>query len=552
MAIDPNLLKYISEYYNQNQSSQQIPVEGNIQPSMDWLYNGTTPPLNPYEQPNQYNVPTGIADQPTTVPSFTFPENKPGVAPWAGETDSGNVDSQGRLTYSGETNNGIPSSIADGYTREQYIQMRNEAGFDPTTAGEEWDKANASNSAASGAKPFPFLSTTGSSLESELFMLGRALGQDPGTKGRGLAIAGGIGAATLGASRAGLSGFSYAKAQEEQQKWMREQLAKGRQGAYTPSPQYGNTNTLGGAMGKFGGLFNDGYFQDGGTAEQRYKEELEAYKNNPKNPQGVPMLGAEWQPISEAERKAKLAELESLDPADVNEQTMRDYYNLSQNKEFFISKDNPRMTLSPPIDITDKTVRGSLPPTYFAPPTTAPTVTNTEIPIEQNGYLIIDPESGQPRRVSSGEYNRFSGKKMTMPVDSRGNLVNPGTGGETFTNYVNFKQFQDGGQQQPQEGQQEQMQQIAMAAQQMLEQGMTPDDVISNLIQKGIPHQQAMQIVQSVMQPQMNFGGLFGNVNADPITNFNKNVGDMIEFEYGGMKKKGKIKKIENGKMYLY
>ena len=32
---------------------------------------------------------------------------------------------------------------------------------------------------------------------------------------------------------------------------------------------------------------------------------------------------------------------------------------------------------------------------------------------------------------------------------------------------------------------------------------------------------------------------------------FNKNVGDFIEFEYEGKKYSGKISKIENGQIYL-
>jgi hypothetical protein len=93
----------------------------------------------------------------------------------------------------------------------------------------------------------------------------------------------------------------------------------------------------------------------------------------------------------------------------------------------------------------------------------------------------------------------------------------------------------------------------------MLQQGMAPQQVLESLVERGVPQQQAVQIIEQVMSemqqmqpqqpaqeaseedlPKMKNGGVFSH-----------KVGDFVEFKIGGKTKKGRISKIENGKIYL-
>lgn len=113
--------------------------------------------------------------------------------------------------------------------------------------------------------------------------------------------------------------------------------------------------------------------------------------------------------------------------------------------------------------------------------------------------------------------------------------------------------------QEPQGEQQGMMQQVAAQVVQALNQGTSPQMIIQSLVKKGMSEQQATQLVSMVVQkiqeenqgaeqetedtgetPEMRKGGKFKH-----------KVGDYIKFEYGGKMREGKIKKIENGKIYL-
>jgi hypothetical protein len=130
-------------------------------------------------------------------------------------------------------------------------------------------------------------------------------------------------------------------------------------------------------------------------------------------------------------------------------------------------------------------------------------------------------------------------------------------GGEMETPTVVEAQPQMG---QPQQGSQDPLQQMGMAVAEMLQQGMKPQEVLATLVEQGVPQQQAVQIIEMVLQemqqpqqeqpqqqaqeseelPRMKNGGIF-----------NYKVGDFVELNVGGKIKKGKILKIENGKVYL-
>lgn len=387
-------------------------------------------------------------------------EGTPGVAPWAGQTE--NVDEKGRL-----------------------LQQKNYRGQD--TSGIEGQNGNI-NSANDFMNNLPFLSGTGTDIGTELFMAGNALGSDKGTPGRGLGIVAGIGSAILGGARAGLSGYALAKANETQAEWQRKQLAKGRQGSYSPVPQYGNTNNLGGQSYQDGGEINYNKVDPAPRPiTQDYQKTPEYEKASPYqknlldyrygNRMGWDLDKKTWTPL----------QLGASDAIFSSQKAYDDYIN----------------TVEP----------GT---------TNFPTVTTT-LP---DGTVIK-----VPKQV---------------------------TGTQVFSNSQPVK-YQYGGEQMPQEqqgGQGEMMQQVAGMAQQMLSQGATPEAVMQALISQGVPQELAQQVITMIMQqgqssPQMQYGGLFQDTNSDPMVNFNKNVGDVVEFESQGKNYKGKIKKIENGKFFI-
>lgn len=139
------------------------------------------------------------------------------------------------------------------------------------------------------------------------------------------------------------------------------------------------------------------------------------------------------------------------------------------------------------------------------------------------------------------------------------NTVGGGTQERGGTFYSNF--FEEGGeaeltpeghneqedsqeteQQQGQEQQPNVAQQIMGMVQQMLTQGMKPEQVVQLLVQKGVPQDQAMQIIQAVANQDM--------VTKDGKT-FNAQPGHKVEFMHGGKKVSGIVKEVKNGKVIL-
>lgn len=98
---------------------------------------------------------------------------------------------------------------------------------------------------------FPFIYAGGSDIETELYSLGRSLGQKRGTPGRGMSIVGSAGAATFGAARTLSAGLGFSKRNnfiEEEQR--RKELER----RYTNNSQYANQNNIGETSQEEGGM----------------------------------------------------------------------------------------------------------------------------------------------------------------------------------------------------------------------------------------------------------------------------------------------------------
>lgn len=75
---------------------------------------------------------------------------------------------------------------------------------------------------------------------------------------------------------------------------------------------------------------------------------------------------------------------------------------------------------------------------------------------------------------------------------------------KTVTQENNPTYYEDGGQQVPQQGQEEQMQQILEGVAGALSQGVNPSDILQELIRMGIPETEARQMIEFVMQQMSN------------------------------------------------
>ena len=165
---------------------------------------------------------------------------------------------------------------AKSLTREEYVRLKNEQGYDPTTAGQDWDELQATSDSTPKGSLFdiPFINPYGTNIETELYMAGQAIGMTPGSRGRGAAIAGGIGSAVLGGARTLLSGLGNAQQNQAGRQYYEDRLGQNR---YTPNSQYQNTNNVGGvATGAFGGLFGEDGFDYGDPVKVRQRDQQEA------------------------------------------------------------------------------------------------------------------------------------------------------------------------------------------------------------------------------------------------------------------------------------
>ena len=117
-----------------------------------------------------------------------------------------------------------------------------------------------------GSQPQGFFVPPNGDLTTNLYNLGRAIGAEKGTKGRGASIVGNTGAAILEGSRALFSGMGFSKAQQYTDQFNQDQMIAARK-KYESNPQYKNANYIGGpSQARLGGKF--GYFEEGGEQQQ--------------------------------------------------------------------------------------------------------------------------------------------------------------------------------------------------------------------------------------------------------------------------------------------
>jgi hypothetical protein len=175
-------------------------------------------------------------------------------------------------------------------------------------------------------------------------------------------------------------------------------------------------------------------------------------------------------------------------------------------------------------------------------------------------YQKTDPSARMPMMSKSNLYRDLGGQKdLNAYKDEQGNTIwvdRQSKGFYRLDEKGNRVPVSNDSLQVKQEGGEmaDPMQQVMQMVMQALQEGAQPEQVVEMLVQQGIPQEEAMQMVQMVMQQAqaMKYGGLFedgGNVNSQSF--YGRGVGDYIEFEYGGKLQKGRIRSINNGKITL-
>jgi len=371
----------------------------------------------------------------------------------------------------------------------------------------------------------PLIYPGGTDLSTELYSLGRGLGMEKGTKGRGAMIAGGAGAAILGGTRDVLSGLGYEKQQNLVRDWYR---ARQQDNTYTPVSQTRNTNNTGGFDFKYGGEFKS--YEDGGKMT---KEEFEKRK-------------AAYERL--AGEKLNPQELVAKEKKDSDGNTL--YKDQHKTRQYY-HKEQPlggRSMLPVEGKLTEDELK------FLAhkwrgiySPNNLPSRYPVGVGEQRHGIKgqELSPEQVEQLRGYMQSTGFFTDVAQGMP-----NLFGNNRG-------TNNRLFQDGGemmQQQMAPEQQEMLQQVQMFVVEMMQQGTDPQQIVQELVQNGVPQEQAVMLVEQVMMQMQQQQVPQEMVPQQAIPQeqpMQPQVGQEVSFKYGGKKVSGKIKKIENGKIYL-
>jgi hypothetical protein len=344
---------------------------------------------------------------------------------------------------------------------------------------------------------FPLFNSAGSDLSTELYSLGMGIGAEPGTKGRGATIAGSAGAAALDIAGTVLSGVGFSK----RNRFLEEEERRKQQDVdYTPNSQTANSNITGGlSYGEYGGLFypskNVPKYPDGGTSggpNPYYKEQLAVYNswNKPENF------------IKETDKVLEGPELDAW-----YAEQIRNNPSLLESNGSFVGGFKPvKVHISESGDayypVYAKPGRYSAPTS--APVSSTPTGGSTSTPAVYRSANTGQPlpERGSPGQVDY-QYAQFLDEFASSPemVAARNNQQSEIERNKSLLQTMTEEQKAD-----------------------MRSKKMTPSQYLS----------------PGSGTPSFKDGGLFG-----------KKVGDPIKFNYGGEMISGKIKKIENGQIYL-
>jgi uncharacterized protein YoaH (UPF0181 family) len=355
---------------------------------------------------------------------------------------------------------------------------------------------------------FPFIGA-GMDLESRLFATGQGIGKLTAKDEQGNRLytgaqragawgqtVGGAGSFLLGSSRILASGAGYGKRNAYIDDWYNKRQ---QDQYYTPNQQYKNANYLGGiSPSKYGGTFEEG---------GEFEEDSENFH-------GGGLFGRKF-------KKNTINIYNGVNPG-------AQMGNGSQNRNFYPIMGTPSAN-RPMVNMDQGSNLGGQEFTY------------NQNPAEMND-------------MSQFSESRYAGGTTPYRL---GGLFEEGGEQEEM-----MEQPQVGPQEMAEnEGQQmnPQVQQVMMQVAQAIEDGESPQMIIQALMSKGMSQEQATQIVtqvvQRIQQHEQEQAGESSEGSEEQMMRkggrFNYKVSDHIKFKSGGVMREGKIKKIENGKIFL-
>lgn len=446
-----------------------------------------------------------------------------------------------------------------GVDREQYIQMKVSQGFDPQLAAQDWDESNGrtvsnkqSTQSQQGAWNLPPINPGGSSYSSLMYMAGA--GARAGAAGQPLGWAQmgtGLASATIGLAGDFLAGAGAQKRNQQVREWYNQQQRAELQPQYERASQSSATNNLGNMYAQEGGeydmLFSAPTFnpiqnntQPDDPTYRRLKaqqDQMLFLRDRGSNilRQVTPLDYQNAAPESRVERMRRSNLYGDLSrQKDVN--AYKDLEGKTvwkgDNRDFYQLDENRRRV---PVQLDTDSLRGFQ-------------EGGEQDAMQQmmQGVAQMLSEGASPEQVVESLIQQGLPQEQAVQIVEA--VVQQMQGGQPIMKRGG--KYQEG-------GEQDQMQQLMMMVTDALQQGSQPEEVVQMLVQQGIPQEQATQIVEAVIQqmqqPQMQYGGLFDEVDSGMANNtfFGNSVGDYVEFEYGGKMQKGVIKNISNGKITL-
>lgn len=214
--MTPEQLRALQQYYQQYYSGNNMLENAYLNATLS----NPNDMVNPFPNISR-NVLTAPQTIPTTPTSTNIPQavlNEP-VSDWENDI----------MTYQGKR-----YAVQNG----QWIEHDK-----PVTGVAPWDgQEEESQNTFDWNNYAPFLNPYGTNMQTDFYNLGRFIGMEPGTQGRGLGIASAGLSSLLGGARTALSGYATSVATTRTQQEAREKMMRRN---YTPQTQYRNNDYLG-------------------------------------------------------------------------------------------------------------------------------------------------------------------------------------------------------------------------------------------------------------------------------------------------------------------
>lgn len=409
----------------------------------------------------------------------------------------------------------------------------------------------------------------GLDMEGALYNLGKGIGAEKGTKGKGALIATAALSAIMKGGRTVLSGVGTQKVNDETQRWYEEQL---RRRDYTPDSQSQDNNYVGGYFGKDGGTVMNGlqaYLDGGGEPLGGGTNSSEAMNNNTIYSVFDPRY-KEYKALMNRQKALEEYKKWHATVTKANPRTGQEFEALNSSSDSLRIAEKYLPRLSNPTE-----------PLWVNPVTgVAITKKLDQTPVTNPYALKVPPTPWGDDRSKGNEFRAWVNKNHPDKAKAW-NLETTGNPDNLYSRSAYYelgKEYEDSMKPKtaPKPGEQIQTSEPRVATKMQTvihpdgrrELRQVPYWNYDTRQEIALPGGAAAIYVDENGQPiqKQKYGGVFGyegggqhkmpdgsmmagETHGDATTGYA--VGQHVEFEYGGKMVAGKIKKIENGQIYI-